>query len=166
MQWKYPPEFRIAPPALTLDLWRRLEALAAKVPPAADAVSGATPAMEGEDPAERRAQMRLLADIGTGLWRLRGKMIQPGTDQPREEMRRTYRHVQAIWDALAQCGVEIQDHTDEPFQPGMSLKVIEFQPLAGIERAKIIETLKPSIYFKRQRIQIGEVLVNSPAEGS
>lgn len=105
---------------------------------------------------------RLFADIGTGLWRLRQKLVKPGTTQPLDEMRRPYRHLESVWDALAQAGVEIQDHTDKPFDSGMSLKVVSFQPTPGLERERVIETIKPTIYFKGKSIQMGEVIVGIP----
>ncbi|MBW2559148.1 MAG: hypothetical protein JRD69_10020 [Deltaproteobacteria bacterium] len=107
-------------------------------------------------------RMRFLADVGTSLWRLRQKMLHPGTDRPLEEMRRAYRHLESMWDAFTQANIEIQDHTNELFDSGMSLKAITFQPMAGIAREMVIETIKPSIYFKDKAIQIGEVIVGTP----
>ena len=106
--------------------------------------------------------MQFLADVGTSMWRLRQKMLHPGTERPFEEMRRAYRHLQSIWDAFTQANIEIQDHTNELFDSGMSLKAITFQPMAGIGREMVIETIKPSIYFKGKMIQIGEVIVGTP----
>ena len=111
-------------------------------------------------PAEH--DVRLLADIGTGLWRLRQKLVKPGTTQPLDEMRRPYRHLESVWDALAQAGEEIQDHTDKPFDSGMSLKVLSYQPTPGLGRERVIETIKPTIYFKGKLIQMGEVIVGIP----
>ena len=104
----------------------------------------------------------MLADIGTGLWRLRQKMVKPGTNLPLDEMRRPYRHLESVWDALVQAGAEIQDHTDKPFDPGMSLRVISYQPTPGVRRERVIETIKPTIYFKGKPIQMGEVIVGRP----
>src|SRR5205823_4748853 len=102
------------------------------------------------------------ADVGTGLWRLRQKMVQPGTDRPLDEMRRAYRHLESIWDALVQAGVEILDHTGALFDSGMSLRVIAFQPTPGLGHEKVIETIKPTIYYAGQPIQVGEVIVETP----
>ena len=155
-QWMYPAEFRIAPcawpPELLAAVQQLAEALAAKATQGTSQADGAT----------EKKQMRFLADIGTGLWRLRQKMLQPGTERPLEEMRRAYRHLESVWDVLAEAGVEIQDHTDALFDPGMSLRVIAFQPTAGIERERVLETIKPTIYFHKQRIQMGEVIVATP----
>lgn len=113
---------------------------------------------------ERHNQM--LADVGTGLWRLRQKMQKPGTNQPLDEMRRAFRHLESVWDALAQAGIEIHDYNDRPFDEGLSLKVIAYQPTAGLARQRIIETIKPSIYASSEMIQLGEVIVGTPEEVS
>lgn len=109
-----------------------------------------------------RDHTRFLAELGTGLWRLRRSMVQPGSGDPSEEMRRAYRHFEAVWDVLTQAGVEVQDHTGAPFHPGMSLKVIAFQPAAGIERESVTETIRPSVYYNGASIQMGEVIVGTP----
>jgi hypothetical protein len=110
--------------------------------------------------------LRLLGHIGTGLWRLRQRLLEPGSTQPREEMRRANRDLEGLWDTLAEAGVEILDHTGAPFDAGMSLKVIAFQPTPGIVREKVLETVKPTIYYKKQWIQMGEVIVAMPEKSA
>jgi hypothetical protein len=105
---------------------------------------------------------RLLIDLGTSLWRLGQKMTEPGTERPLAEMRKAYRYWQSTWDSLVEAGVEIQDHTGQSFDSGMPLIPLLFQPTPGLERERILETVKPSIYFKGTRIQVGEVIVGKP----
>lgn len=154
-QLRFPREFRIAPLPWPRDLEPMLRGLAES--------AGAPQTAEQVEFIEQ--QLRLLADIGTGLWRLKLKMLKPGGDQPLDEMRRPYRHLESVWDALTQAGVEIKDHTDTPFDDGMAIKVISFQPTPGLGRDRIIETIKPTIYFKERHIQMGEVIVGSPMAG-
>ncbi len=152
-QLRHPPEFRIAEtawPAAITDLLHIVKERRAREPQ----VKQKTP--------ERQTLM--LADVGTGLWRLRQKMQKPGTNQPLDEMRKAFRHLESVWDALAQSGVEIHDYSDRPFDQGLSLKVIAYQPTPGLARQRIIETIKPSIYLGTEMIQMGEVIVGTPAE--
>ena len=149
-QLQYPAEFRIDAP----DPWTGAASLLKELKPPA-AASARLP--ETPEP-----QKRLLADVGTGLWRLRQKMLKPGSTQPLAEMRKPYRHLESVWDALAQAGVEIHDYTDRPFDQGLSLKVIAYQPTPGLSRQRIIETIKPSIYLRGSMLQIGEVVVGTP----
>lgn len=106
--------------------------------------------------------VQMIAGVGTGLWRMRQKMLDSETKEPLEEMRRVFRHFESVWDAFIQAGVEIQDHTNEVYDSGLALRVIAFQPTPGIEREIITETIRPSIYFRKTPVQIGEVVVATP----
>jgi hypothetical protein len=39
---------------------------------------------------------------------------------------------------------------------------MSFQPTVGLTRDMIIETIKPTIYFKDNLVQTGEVIVGTP----
>jgi hypothetical protein len=114
------------------------------------------------DEAFAEGMIRMVAEIGTGLWRMRQKLVKPGTDEPIEEMRRVYRHFESVWDSIVQAGAEIQDHTHNLYGSGTTLRVIAFQPTVGVDREIVTETLKPTIYFKGRLIQMGEVIVATP----
>jgi hypothetical protein len=147
-QWRFAKEFRISVPVWPEGALAVLEKLDVRRPEA--------------DPVGLKDQERLLADLGTGLWRIRQRMIEPETGKPLEEMKRAFRHLQATWDILADAGIEIQDHTGVLFDSGMSIKVLAFQPMADIDRETVIETIRPTVYFRSQRIQMGEVIVGRP----
>ena len=134
----------------------------------AEARLAGTTSRETAGQPELRAFAALVADLGTNAWRLRQKMIEPGSDQPREEMRRVYRHVEAIWEALRQQGVEIRDPQGEvvPESGVYGLKVLAAQPTAGITREFVHETIKPTIRYKDQVIQMGEVILAVPEKAS
>jgi len=152
-QWWFPREFRIAPPTWSRELRHILKRLAQ--------ARSSTPAPQA--PPDREWD-RLWADVGTNLWRLRRKMLQPGTEKPYDEMRGLYRHLESIWRALNDAGIEIRDHTGEqiPRNGILELKMIAFQPTAGLQRETIIETIKPSIYCQGHYVQVGEVIVGIP----
>ena len=161
-QLMFPREFRIAAMTLPDDVVRAIESLSLRShddPPRESAPI--TPvASPPEEPAPD--SMSFLADVATGLWRLRQRMVEPGSDRPTEEMRRPFRHLETSWDALTQAGVRIQDHTGEPFHYGSSIKVIAYEPTVGLLREQVIQTLRPTVYFKNERIQTGEVIVGAP----
>lgn len=148
-QLRFPPEFRIGEP-IWPDPWLETLQKLAEAPRAV------------EPPADERERTRFLADLATGVWRLRSKMVEAGTQRPKEQFRREYRHLESIWDLLAQSGMEIQDHTGKPFDSGQALKVLAFQPTPGARRERVQETVKPTVYFKGRHIQMGEVIVESP----
>jgi len=158
-QWLHPREFRIASASLPEAVARLADRLAALErthadPPAPPSSGAAAPA--------NVIRPALLADIGTGLWRLRTRMVDASTGEPPDHMRRAFRHAESILDALAEAGIRIQDHTGIDFDPGLSLKVLAYQPVSGVSRERVIETIKPTIYLHGERIQMGEVIVGTP----
>jgi hypothetical protein len=105
---------------------------------------------------------RLLADLATGLWRLRRRLLDPATGEPIEALRRPLRDVEALCERLREEQVGIQDHTGSLYDPTLSLRVAAFQPTPGANEERVVETLKPTVYWRQQRIQIGEVIVAMP----
>ncbi|HEX8475540.1 MAG TPA: hypothetical protein VF666_16045 [Pyrinomonadaceae bacterium] len=162
-QQLHPREFRIWSIIWPTELEDFLEVLAQSPKPEK---TYHVPAPTPEDVAARKELRRLYSDMGTGLWRLRRKMLDPATGDPREEMRRAYRHFQFTWDALSRAEIEVQDYEGQAFDPGLSLKVIEYQPVSGMNREEVIETIKPAVYYKGELIQTGEVIVGTPPSES
>jgi hypothetical protein len=156
----YPAEFRIAPPGMPLKFYSILERYFA---------SGE----EGDTREPHRIRVfdrsgppgefpQFLAQLATGLWRLKQNMVKPGTEEPLEEMRRGWRQFSSLWDLLAENDIEIRDHTGSPYQAGMALSVVAFQPTEGVTHEQIIETIRPTVFYKKQILQVGEVIVASP----
>lgn len=106
-------------------------------------------------------QAKFIAEIATELWRLQTKMTGPH-GEPKDEMRKTYRHVESALDVLAEAGVEIQNHTGQPYRTGLAVEALAFQPTADVARETIIETLRPSVYMNNKQIQQGQVIVGTP----
>ncbi len=148
----FPKEFRIC----FLDELSSVDSLVNKLNEVEKLLSNTIQEDDNED------YIKMIAGVGTGLWRLKKRMVKEGTDQPQEGMRKAYRHVESVWDVLLQAGVEIQDHTGIVFDPGFSIKIIAYQPMQGITKERVVETIKPSIYFKGRQIQMGEVIVGTP----
>jgi hypothetical protein len=103
-----------------------------------------------------------MADIATNIWKAKCKMIDSGTGEVREDMKRVFRHVDGALETLSTLGLELKDHTGDAFDYGMPLKVVTTQESQGITRETIIETLRPTIYWQKQIIQHGEVVIGTP----
>lgn len=73
------------------------------------------------------------------------------------------RQIHASRQALADDGLEIQDHDGAPFDSGLSLEVLVFEEQPGLTREVVLETVRPSVYFRGERIQMGQVIVGRPA---
>jgi len=111
---------------------------------------------------ELRQTRQLLLEVTTALWRVRRRILPSDGTEPSEKLRRLQRYVDSAWDALGSAGVEVRDHTGEPYVPGMALKVIAFQPTPGATAEVIDETIRPSIYHRDTLVQRGEVIVAVP----
>ncbi len=107
-----------------------------------------------------------VAEAATNAWRARSRMLDPVTGEVRDDMRRVYRHVEATLEAFAGMGIQLKDHTGERFDYGSALKVVTTQPTPGIQQESVIETIRPTIYWNHQMIQIGEVIIATPSTQS
>ena len=154
-QLKYPKEFRIEQPIRQNNLLEALEEISGLM----KSIPKETVVTQDKD--ERELE-RFLAEIGTGLWRIRNKLMQPLIKESTKEMHSVIRSLESTWDVLTQGGIEIKDHTGEPIIGGEALHILTFQPSADVTRDEVIETIKPTIYYKGKMIQIGEVVVGTP----
>jgi hypothetical protein len=105
-----------------------------------------------------------LAVIITNAWKARAKMMNGNSGEPREEMRRVYRHIETMFDAFQQIGLQIKDHTGDSFDYGLPLTVITTQPTPGITKERVIETIKPTVSWNDAIIQTGEVVIATPVQ--
>lgn len=146
--------FRI-PPAWDVAQRARLEQLIASLAAADDEVRQAgEPAFElGE---------RALADAATNLWRAQRRLEQEH-GRPSAEARQAGRYLRNSHDALREAGLVVQDHDGDAFHPGLSLEVLVFEDDPALATEVVLETVKPSIYLRDHRIQMGVVIVGRPA---
>lgn len=157
-QWLQPAEFRIDHPALPAQAWGAVEQWAQQLARQPVEPRGDPPGHE----AGQRERVRFLADLATGLWRLRKRMLEPGTDRPKEAYRREYSHLESVWDLLAGAGVKVIDHTGRPFDPGQRLEVAGQITTPGLLRPRVQETVRPTVYVDDEHVQCGVVLVENP----
>lgn len=104
-----------------------------------------------------------MADIATNVWKAKAKMTDGSSGEVREEMKRVYRHIEGVLETLHEMGLEVKDHTGDAFDYGLPLKVVTTQPTQGLTREVVVETIKPTIYWQQQIIQMGEVVIATPA---
>ena len=103
-----------------------------------------------------------MADVATNIWKAKCRMLDGASGEVREEMKRVYRHVESALETMAELGIELKDHTGNAFDYGLPLKVVTTQETPGITRETVIETLRPTVYWQKQIIQMGEVVVGTP----
>jgi molecular chaperone GrpE (heat shock protein) len=107
--------------------------------------------------------VKSIADVATNAWKARTKMMDGSSGEVREDMKRVHRHIEAMFESFREMGLEIKDHTGEIFDYGLPLNVVTTQPTPGITKERVLETLKPTIYWQEQMIQMGEVVIATPA---
>lgn len=126
--------------------------------------SGPEPPPATTRPVAGTIDVKTVATVATALWRARNKMLAPGSDRPPPELRVPYRHLETAWDALHDAGIEVQSHDGLASDPGLALSVVAYQPTAGLDCDRVVETIRPSVYLNGRPIQQGEVVVGTPIE--
>ena len=156
---KHPKEFLITESVLSAQWYDTMAALLETLATLIGSLELPPPIEEG--PA---LDLKKVAAVATGVWRLENNMLQPGSDRPREEMRRAYRHLATIKEILEEMGITIRDHTGEiiPERGVYQVEKIEYLPRPNLTRETVIETVKPSVFFRQERIQMGQVIIGTP----
>lgn len=103
-----------------------------------------------------------LAGLATQVWRARNRIVDPATGEPREEMRRVFRHVEGALESLSQMGLVIKDWVQQPYDSGLPVKVLTFQPDSNVQRDTVLEATRPTVIWKDRILQMGEVIVGIP----
>ncbi|MHA4817604.1 hypothetical protein ACXZ65_24960 [Streptomyces aculeolatus] len=182
-QWRQPPEFRVPPPLLdpaqaawVADVLEEVEAAEALAAAAAAAQSADTAGTAGAagigtggtartDAADAEPPgSGALVGAATGIWRALRKLDQGPASLSPADLRQIRLQVRASRQALADDGLEIQEHDGEPFDSGLSLEALVFQDDAELTREVVLETVRPSVYFRGRRIQMGQVIVGRPPQ--
>jgi hypothetical protein len=89
-------------------------------------------------------------------------MLDPATQQPKPEMKRPFITVRKLWDQLAEADIEVVEYENEPFDDGLAVDVLAWEPMEGATEEYILETSRPAIAWRGQRIQQAQVIVATP----
>lgn len=103
----------------------------------------------------------LLAEVATGLWRLR-RRLSDGVEPTPEALAGAARQVRRILDALSEADVRIDDHCGVAFDPGLAIDVVSYQETAGLDREVVIDAERPSVYRGAATLQRARVIVGVP----
>ena len=103
-----------------------------------------------------------LVEMATNAWRLKVRMIDPDSGEPKEETRKLYRFVEGLFRALGDAGIQVIDKTGKPYDSGMPEKVISFEQTPGLQKERIMDTVRPAIRWKERHLHFGEIIVGTP----
>jgi hypothetical protein len=157
VQWCYPKAFRITSSDVTYAR-RSEDVLTSALISRAVHASGDI----GHTSVDARIDRELLIDLCVTVWSARKRMLVPGSDAPETEYRRLFVPIREAWTKLADRGIEIIDHDGQPYDPGLSLEVRSIQPSPGLTEETVIRTVKPTIHWGDQRLQMGVVEIGAP----
>lgn len=147
-QWLQHREIRIAEPMFSEAQCRELAELIALL----DRVPREETTASEEDTGP-------LAEAATSLWRAQRKLTQAGRSA---ENRQTGRYLRTCAEALAAAGLVVQEHDGTTFNAGRALDVLVYQDDPAVTEETIVETVRPSVYYRDRQIQRGEVIVARP----
>lgn len=110
---------------------------------------------------------KALLVMATNAWRIRVRLTDSTSGEPKnefskDELKKLNRYVEAIFEVLTGIGMEVKDRTGEAFDYGLPETVVTAHPRPGLTKEMIIETLRPTIYWRSQIAQQGEVVIGSP----
>ena len=108
----------------------------------------------------------LIAKLATAAWRVQRRFADLATGELPDALRRAVRDAEAMMELLHEHAVEVQDHTGDAYDATLSLRVAAFEPRSELEQERVLETLQPTVYYRDQRIQVGEVIVGIPERAS
>ncbi|MDG4787794.1 hypothetical protein O7626_17935 [Micromonospora sp. WMMD1102] len=171
-QRRHHREFRIAPAVWDDEQQARLAELLTAVRDAepAELETPAEPAepAEQETPAARETPAAqpdeaALATAVTNLWRAQRKLSSAG-ERPSPRDRQASRYLRTSTEALAGAGLVVQEHDGDAFDPGRELEVLVYQENPNLTAEVVIETVRPSVYLHGRLVQMGQVIVGTPAQ--
>ncbi|WP_233580712.1 hypothetical protein [Streptomyces triticirhizae] len=116
----------------------------------------------GEDAASTPGTEALLR-AAVALWRAQRTLDANDGTPTAADLRQVRRQLNIGRQALADDGLEIQEHDGQPFDSGLSLEVLAFQEEPDLTREVVLETVRPSVYLGGRRVQMGQVIVGRPA---
>jgi hypothetical protein len=108
-----------------------------------------------------------IVNLANNVWRLRAKLVDPISNEIKEDItkddvKKMARYLDAMYAVLGEIGIEIKDRTGETFDYGLPEKVVTAQPQEGLSSERIIETVRPTIYWNEKIAQQGEVIIATP----
>jgi len=111
----------------------------------------------------------LVSSLAIEMWRLEKRIEIAKASLSKELVASDHAildQVQRMKDVFKKQDIEVHEHTGISYNDGLSLKVLHVEEMDSIPKGKmqVIETVKPSIYFKGQVVFHGEVIVGKSKE--
>ena len=112
-----------------------------------------------------RIQPDCLIDLACAAWRLRRQVIDQTTGEPKEDAHHLAPRVSAIWNALSELGLQIEDRTGDviDWDALQAAEVLAWETRPEALPRTVLETVRPAVYLNGKRILKGLIVVAAPA---
>lgn len=112
--------------------------------------------------------VKAVINIATSAWRIRSKVMNSSGEAVEEltkdDIKKVSRYIESMYETLTGIEILVKDRTGEPFDYGLPEKVVTTLPQPGLSVERVVETLRPTIYWRSQIAQIGEVVIATPQD--
>jgi hypothetical protein len=110
---------------------------------------------------ELNAGFKLIISFCIEMWRLEKRFKKLHDEQPDLDLSAFFDQMERIRDLFIRDGIVVKDYLDEGYKEGISLQVLHFEddPTLPPGYAKIVETVRPTIFYNDKVIFHGEVVV-------
>lgn len=104
--------------------------------------------------------------VATVLWLLHRELKRRA--QGRSQPDPLVGQITDVLEILLQQEIEVQDHTDQVVPPhgNFGLDVLCYEPCAELTEYRVLETIRPTVRFRKKVIQRGKVIVGVPEKGT
>ncbi|MCK5305820.1 MAG: hypothetical protein KAJ66_01660 [Candidatus Omnitrophica bacterium] len=115
------------------------------------------------DASELISSIELISLFAIEMWRL-DKRISKASENAIDNS--IVDQIRRIKDIFKKQDIEIVEHANTDYNDGMSVKVLHVEEVDNLPYGKMnmLETVKPSVYFKGKIISHGEVIVGKSKE--
>ena len=95
------------------------------------------------------------------MWRLEKRLKKLHEEKPELDLGAFFDQTERVRDLFMRDGFVIKDYLEEGYKEGISLQVLHFEddPSLPPGVAKIVETVRPTIFYNDKVIFHGEVVV-------
>lgn len=106
---------------------------------------------------------KFLCTLAIEIWRLHRKVERLNSNITPDDQAGLSFSVNRLESGLRDIGLECREYTNQPYDAGMQLTVLAYEPHEGVHgnREIIHQTVSPSVFFGGQLLQQGEVVVSS-----
>ncbi len=107
--------------------------------------------------------IRGLSEMAVNLWLCKKRLIAAIGNDNNSAEKKYLRPIDNALENLESLGIIIKDFLGNRFVHGMAVNIVSSVPSSSVKEETIVETLKPTIYYRDRLFQIGDVIIEVPS---